>query len=235
MACKDAIGQAMLDYHNGVRGQQLIVKSSITEDDEIPIDYLFRTEKELPKLEKKALQLCKGKVLDVGAATGVHSLILNEKGFDILPIDVSEGAVEVMKLRGLENAKLQDYYQIKNEKFDTIIMLMNGSGIAGNLQGLTILLNQAKKLLNKGGQLILDSSDISYMYEDEDGSVWVDLNSTYQGEVDYQMEYKDCISDEFSWLFVDFGRLCLIAESAGWKCELVQEGEHYDYLARLTF
>ena len=235
MACKDAIGKAMLDYHNGVRRERLIVKSSISEDDEIPIDYLFRTEMSLPKLEKKALQLCSGRVLDVGAATGVHSLILKEKGFGVQPIDVSEGAVEVMKSRGLENAKLQDFYQIRNEKFDTIIMLMNGAGIARTLEGLTNLLNQAKELLNDGGQLIMDSSDISYMFEDDDGSVWIDLNSTYHGEVQYQMQYKNCISDEFNWLFIDFERLKLIAENLDWKCELVEEGEHFDYLARLTF
>lgn len=235
MACKDAIGQAMLDYHNGIRNKKLIVKSSISEDDEIPIDYLFRSEKELPKLEKKALDLCIGKVLDVGAASGVHSLILKEKGFEVKSIDVSEGALEVMKMRGLLNVELQDFYSIKNEKFDTILMLMNGSGLAGTIEGLTNLLNQAKTLLNSGGQILMDSSDISYMFEDEDGSVWIDLNSTYHGEVQYQMVYKDCISDEFNWLFIDYERLSLIAESVGWKCELVQEGEHFDYLARLEF
>lgn len=233
MACKDAIGQAMLDYHNGIRNEQLIVKSSISEDDDIPIDYLFRSEKQLPKLEKKALDLCKGKVLDVGAASGVHSLILKEKGFNITSIDVSEGAIEVMKLRGLKEVELQDFYNIKNEKFDTILMLMNGSGLAGNIEGMTDLLNQAKALLNSGGQILMDSSDISYMFEDEDNSVWIDLNSMYHGEVQYQMVYKDCISDEFDWLFIDFNRLKLISENLGWKCELVQEGEHFDYLARL--
>lgn len=234
MACKDAIGQAMLDYQNGVIGEQLIVKSSISEDDEIPIDYLFRTENELPKLEKKALDLCIGKVLDVGAASGVHSLILKEKGFEVKSIDVSEGAIEVMKLRGLLNVELQDFYSIKNQKFDTILMLMNGSGLAGTIEGLTTLLNQAKTLLNNGGQILMDSSDISYMFEDEDGSVWIDLNSSYHGEVQYQMVYKDCISDEFDWLFVDFDRLKLISENLGWKCEKIQDGEHFDYLSKLT-
>jgi len=233
MPCKDAIGQAMLDYQKGIRNQKLIVKSSISEDDEIPIDYLFRKEKELPKLEKKALSLCKGKVLDVGAASGVHSLILNEKSFDVKSIDVSEGSVEVMNLRGLENVQHQDFYDIKNEKYDTILMLMNGSGIAGTIEGMTNLLNQAKTLLNSGGQIIMDSSDISYMFEDEDGSMWVDLNSMYHGEVQYQMIYKECVSDEFNWLFIDFERLSLISESLGFKCELIQEGEHFDYLARL--
>lgn len=230
----DAIGIALLDYMNGVRNGQLIVKSSISEEDEIPISYLFRTENELPKLEKKALELCYGKVLDVGAASGVHSLILYKKGFDVKSIDISAGAVEVMKMRGLSNAEQQDFYIIKKEKFDTVLMLMNGAGLARTINGMTQLLNQAKNILNKDGQILMDSSDINYMFEEEDGSVWIDLNATYHGEVQYQMEYKNHITEPFSWLFIDFERLSLIAESLGWKCDLVEEGNHFDYLARLT-
>lgn len=231
---KDAIGQAILDYHNGVRGEQLIVKSDISEDDEIPIEYLFRSFNELPKLEKKALKLCKGKVLDVGAASGVHSLILQEKGVNVSAIDVSEGAVEVMKLRGVNNSQIQDFYKIENKKYDTLLMLMNGSGLAGTIDGLTGLLQKSKDLLNNGGQILLDSSDIKYMFEEEDGSMWLDLNAAYYGEVKYQMEYKNIKSDEFDWLFIDFGKLSDVAKLFGFKCELIQDGEHHDYLARLT-
>ena len=231
---KDAIGHAMLDYHNGVRDEQLIVKSDISEEDEIPIEYLFRSYKELPELEKKALELCKGKVLDVGAASGVHSLILQEKGFDVTSIDLSKGAVEVMKLRGINKPKLQNFYSIDNEKYDTLLMLMNGSGLAGTIEGLIKLLNKSKELLNKGGQLLLDSSDIKYMFEEEDGSMWIDLNAAYYGEVKYQMQYKNIVSDEFDWLFVDFGKLKDVANLVGFKCELVLDGEHHDYLAKLT-
>lgn len=231
---KDAIGQAMLDFHKGIKGEQLIVKSDIAEDDEIPIDYLFRTEQELPLLEKKALQLCKGGVLDVGAASGVHSLILQEKGHQVEAIDISEGAVEVMKDRGVKCTKLQDYYTLENKKFDTILMLMNGAGLAGTVDGLVQLLNKSKELLADGGQLILDSSDIKYMFEEEDGSMWIDLNAAYYGEVQYQMQYKHYVTNEFNWLFVDYGKLSDVAELLGWQCELIEEGEHFDYLARLV-
>lgn len=230
---QDAIGQAMLDYHYGVRGEQLIVKSDISEDDEIPIEYLFRTKRELPEIEKKALQKCRGKVLDVGAASGVHSLILQKKGIEVTSIDISEGAVEVMKLRGVANSKKQDFYQLQNDRYDTILMLMNGAGLAGTVEGLVKLLNKTKELLNKGGQLLLDSSDIRYMFEEEDGSMWIDLNSVYYGEVKYQMKYKDHISSEFDWLFIDFGKLKDIAELHSWSCELIYEGQHHDYLAKL--
>jgi len=231
---KDAIGQALLDYYNNQVTDKLIVKSDISEDDEIPIHYLFRTERQLPKLEKKALALCKGHIIDVGAASGVHSLILQEKELQVTSIDTSKGAIQVMKKRGVKNPKHQDFYQLQNQKYDTILMLMNGAGLAGTVEGLTQLLNKAKELLTPKGQILLDSSDIKYMFEEEDGSMWIDLNAAYYGEVNYQMQYKNYLTKPFNWLFIDFGKLKDTAKLLGWNCELIQEGSHHDYLARLT-
>lgn len=234
MVCKDAVGQALLDYLKGERNEILEVKSSISEDDEIPLDYLFREYIDIPLLEKKALDLCYGKVLDVGAAAGAHSMVLFKKGLNVTSIDISPGAIEIMKLRGVPKPICCDFFDFQEGKFDTILALMNGLGIAGSLDKLPVFLRRAKLLLNEGGQLLVDSSDIQYMFEEEDGSMWVDLNSNYCGEVQYQMKYKECETDWFDWLFIDFERLQLIASSHGWKCELIAQGKHYDYLAKLT-
>lgn len=229
---KDVIGIALLDYSNNDYTENITVISSISEDDVIPISYLFRVEKELPKIESKALSLCKGTVLDVGAASGCHSIILMDKGFDVTSIDISQGAIEVMKARGL-SSECKDFYDL-NKKYDTLLFLMNGIGIAGTLDGLDIFLIKAKSLLNEGGQILLDSSDISYMFEQEDGSIWMDLNSSYYGEVVYQMKYKDSITDKFDWLFVDFNTLMTKTLELGFKTELVLEGDSDDYLVKLT-
>ncbi len=229
---KDVIGKALLDYFNNDYTKDITVKSSISEDDLIPVPYLFRAEKELPELEKKALSLCKGKVLDVGAAAGCHTTILQKKGFEVTAIDISDGAVEVMRKRGL-NAETINFFEV-TEQFDTLLFLMNGVGISGTLQNLDSFLNKAKALLNKGGQILLDSSDISYMFEEEDGSKWIDLNASYFGEVTYQMQYKNLITDKFDWLFVDFQTLKTIAAAEGITAALMFEGENNDYLARLT-
>ena len=109
---------------------------------------------------------------------------------------------------------------------------MNGTGIAGKIENLPALFNRLKALLNKGGQILIDSSDIKYIYENEDGSFDINLNTAYYGEVDYQMVYKDVKGDSFDWLYVDFPLLKSIAESCGLHGELIAEGEHYDYLAR---
>ena len=228
----DAIGTALLDYYNEDYSSDIIIKSSISEDDIISIPYLFRSAKELPKLEKKALNLCKGNLLDVGGGSGCHSLILQEKGFDVTAIDTSKGAVEVMQLRGL-NAENINFYNVK-KKYDTLLFLMNGVGISGTLNNLNTFLNQAKSLLKEGGQILLDSSDIRYMFEEADGSKWVDLNSAYYGEVTYQMQYKELTTDKFDWLFVDFKRLKEAAIEVGFNTELIFEDENNQYLARLS-
>jgi 2-polyprenyl-3-methyl-5-hydroxy-6-metoxy-1,4-benzoquinol methylase len=232
MPNNDILGAALKDYLNGEYKENITVISSIAEDDELPLDYLFRKADQLPELEQKALALCYGKVLDVGAGSGTHSLILKDKGLNVLSIDISKGAIEVMKERGL-NALETDFMEFNHQQFDTILLLMNGIGIAQKLNKLAHFLNHAASLLNKGGQILLDSSDIKYMYTEEDGSIWLNLNGEYYGEVTYQMKYKNNLSPEFSWLFVDFEKLKEHAEKANLNCELIFEDEHYGYLVRL--
>ncbi len=228
----DVIGKALLDYVNNDYVEDITVVSSISEDDVIPVPYLFRSKKDLPKIESRALSLCKGNVLDVGAASGCHSLILKANGFNVTSIDISQGAVEVMKGRSLK-AECVNFFDI-DSKYDTLLFLMNGVGISGTLDGLDKFLSKAKSLLNEGGQILLDSSDISYMFKEEDGSMWMDLNSSYFGEVTYQMKYKELITNKFDWLFVDIKTLRAKALELGLKVELVLDGESDDYLARLT-
>ncbi len=234
MKSKDPIGAALEDYLAGDKSSKIIVKSNITEDSEIPVDYLFRDEIDMPDIEIKALQLCHGRILDVGAAAGCHSIVLKHKGCDVHPIDISAKAMEIMKKQGLEAARQTNYFALKNEKYDTLLFLMNGIGICGELKRLDEFFRKAHELLNPGGQILLDSSDIIYMFEEEDGSLTIDLNAAYYGEVEYQMIYGECIGPKFKWLFIDFVTLAEYATRNGFSCELIMEGGHYDYLARIT-
>jgi 2-polyprenyl-3-methyl-5-hydroxy-6-metoxy-1,4-benzoquinol methylase len=234
MSVKDALGEALKGFYFNSKAEDITVISDIAEEDIIPTDYLFRNYKQMPKLERKALDLCLGSVLDVGAASGSHSLYLQEKGITVKAIDISEGAVEVMKARKVANIELVDFFELKDEKFDTILLLMNGIGITGTLEKLPLFLNQCENLLNPNGQILLDSSDIAYMFEEEDGSKWVDVNKSYYGEVVYQMQYKNTITEKFDWLFLDFKTLKKEAKQLGFKTEKVVAGSHFDFLARLT-
>ena len=229
---KDVFGKAILDYLNGNRNNNILTSTSISSEDVLPISYLFRNYSEMPKIEQKALDLANGKVLDVGCGAGSHSLYLQNKGFDIKSIDISPGAIKVCKLRGLRNAELLDVFE-ESETFDTILLLMNGSGVFGSLGDVTHNLNRLRSLLNKEGQILIDSSDIKYMYEDEDGGHWLDANANYYGELEYFVTYKG-ETESYLWMYLDFENLKFACESVGLECQLILEGEHYDFLARIS-
>ncbi|WP_291963522.1 class I SAM-dependent methyltransferase [Maribacter sp.] len=232
---KDILGTALLDYQNGNYTEDITTHSSLQEEDVLPLPYMFRTFEEMPELEQKALQLCKGEVLDIGCGAGSHSLYLQEKGFSVIGLDASKGATEVSAIRGLKNIAHTELLNYEGEKFDTILILMNGVGLAGTLAGLDQFFTKLKSLLKDNGQILLDSSDIIYMFEnDEDGGYWIPDNVNYYGEVNFSMEYKNEKSELFPWLYVDYNTLQRAANYNNLTCELVMEGEHYDYLARLT-
>ena len=233
---KDLFGKAILDYQTNNKPEDLLTETSISEEDIMSVAYLFRSYAEMPKIEQKALQLAKGKVLDVGCGAGSHSLTLqNDRQLDVMSIDISENAIQACKLRGLKNVKVQDLMTLENEKFDTIIVLMNGPGICGKLKNLPKFLLKLKSLLNDGGQILMDSSDIIYMFdEDEDGGKWIPTENEYYGETIFTITYKGEKEKPLDWLFLDYNTLQNGAFANGLQCELLLEGEHYDYLARLS-
>ncbi len=231
----DIYGEALLDYQNGIYDQDIITYLSLDEEDILPLPYLFRDYKDMPALEKHALKLCKGKVLDIGCGAGSHSLILQKKEQPVTAIDFSKGAIETCKLRGVKNAIHTNLYDFKAHKFDTLLLLMNGIGIAGTLNQLDPFFTHLKSLLQPNGQILLDSSDIIYMYEnDEDGGYWIPDGIDYYGEVNFYMSYKEKKSSTFPWLYLDYNTLQRAANYNNLNCELVFEGEHYNFLARLT-
>jgi SAM-dependent methyltransferase len=229
---KDIFGKALLDYQSGSYSDDLITWTNISDEDVLPLPYLFRDYSEMPKLEQKALQLAKGNVLDVGCGTGNHALWLQDKGFEVKAIDSSKGAIEVCKKRGVINAELKPLLE-ETETFDTILLLMNGTGIFEELSQVSKYLKHLRSLLNPKGQILIDSSDISYMYEDENGGVWVDLNNGYPGELDYYLSYKGEEEVPMKWLYLDFDTLNMACEVVGLQCEKVMDGLHFDYLAQL--
>jgi len=232
---KDLFGKAILDYQTNNSPEDLITETSISEADEMSVAYLFREYKEMPKLEQKALQLVKGKVLDVGCGAGSHALYLQEKGFDVTAIDISEHAIKACKLRGLKNCNVSNVLDLDtSEKFDTVLLLMNGTGIFGKMNTISTYLQKLKSLLNKGGQILIDSSDLIYMYDqDEEGAYEVPANG-YYGELTFTIQYKGETEDTFDWLYLDYNTLQNAAIANGLECQLIMEGDHFDYLAQLT-
>ena len=236
---KDLFGKAILHFQTNNSPKDLITETSISDEDEMSVAYLFRSYAEMPKIEQKALQLANGKVLDVGCGAGSHSLYLqNEKKLDVYSIDISPNAIEACKLRGLKNAQVQNILEMDSDnpknRFDTILLLMNGTGIFGTLKETTRFLQKLKSLLNPKGQILIDSSDIIYMFDnDEDGGKWIP-STGYYGELTFTIRYKNEKEEEFPWLYLDYNTLQNAAFANGLQSELILEGEHYDYLAKLS-
>ena len=227
------MGRAIAEYWETKTADRLRVFSPMFEEDEIPLTTLFRSYEDMPEIERKALDMAKGRILDVGAGAGCHSLVLQERGMDVTAIDISPLSVETMKEREVKKVIEQDFFTLEGQ-YDTILMLMNGIGIVGTLERMPEFFRQLDKILAPEGQLLCDSSDISYVFEDEEGLIDIPNEMDYYGEHSFRMQYKDTIGEPFDWLYIDEDTLKEKARRYGYTAEVMAEGEHYDYLARIT-
>lgn len=232
---KDPMGRAIADFYYKGKAAKLRVFSSDFDEDEIPVKHLFRTYNEMSSMEQTALRMAKGKILDCGGGSGCHSLALQEMGKEVCAIDISPLSVEVMEKRGVRCVRQANLFNLADiQEYDTVLILMNGSGIIGRVENMEQFFTKMKQILRPGGVIYMDSSDLKYLYEDEDGSFAIDLAGDYYGEVDFRMQYKQIKGDTFNWLYIDFQTLSLYAAKYGFKASVIEEGEHYDYLAALT-
>ncbi|WP_423128147.1 class I SAM-dependent methyltransferase [Gaoshiqia sp. Z1-71] len=232
MALTDPIAQGVYDYHFKRIDSPVIIHCDEFEPDEVLPSYFFRNIDKMPGLERQALQLAKGKILDVGACAGCHSFYLQNKGNEVYALEQAELSCRVLADRGIRQVIREDFFHYQGEQFDTILLLMNGTGIAGTLDRLNYFFNQLKLLLAPGGQILIDSSDLIYLYLEEDGTARLDLNADrYYGELTYQTEYNGQKGAAFPWLYTDPETLSETARQNNLQVEKIIHGEHFDYLS----
>ena len=229
---KDPMGRAINEYWKTGDTTPIRIFSPMFDEDEMPVETLFRSFSDMPVLEQEALKLTKGRTLDVGAGAGCHSLVLQERGIDVTAIDISPLSVETMRGRGVIKVLQQDFFTL-NTQFDTILLLMNGIGIVGKAENLHVLFHLLDLILAPKGQLLFDSSDICYIYEDEDNIIELPDTDEYYGNLVYQLQYKDTKGDSFNWSYIDADTVSKAALSHGYQLDILREGSHYDYLARI--
>lgn len=231
-ATADPIGEALKDYLSGNLQAEILVESDRCDDDVIPVKWLTRSLNQMPDLEKRALELCRGTVLDIGAGAGCHALELAAQGVHVSALDVSPGCIQYLEKKKIP-AIHRNIWSYQDKQFDTLILLMNGLGLAGTMDQLPSFLLHLKSLLKPGGSIICESTDLAYLFMDDDGSMLIDLNDRYYGEMKFNMRYNDHETGWFEWLYIDHENLTACAEIAGFHTEIVFTGENMQYLARL--
>ncbi|WP_419175368.1 class I SAM-dependent methyltransferase [Desulfosediminicola sp.] len=229
----DPLGAMMLAHLDGTTSVSLEVESTTLEMSTMTGEVMFRDYEQMDELEKKALSLCKGKVLDVGAGSGSHSLFLQQHGLAVDAIDISPGAVEVMQRRGVKNVAHTDLYSIEKGEYQTLLFLMNGLGLCGTLEGLRTMLCHAATIITEGGQIIADSTDLSSLYAEVDEEFRFE-DDVYYGETEFVMRFGSIVSEPFPWLYVDFATLLEVAEGCGLGCEKLLFLDDNRYLVRLS-
>lgn len=226
----DVYGEALSDFQqNGTLPSPLFLHSTYGDIEEMPIEVFFRDEEDLPELELIALSLCDGHVLDIGAGVGAHALYLQNRDFDVTALEISVTACAIMRQRGVERILQQDFFQLHGVQYDTLLMLMNGIGLVETIDGFRQFLQFAKNLLTDRGQLLFDSSDISYLYE----QYRIPRPDHYFGEIGYQYEYKEQKGAPFKWLYLDQETLVKIAHEENWVVQILYEDDNDQYLARM--
>lgn len=226
---KDVLGEAIADYHQGQNKSELWIHNRYGRKEEMPLSIYFRDSDTMPEMEHLALQQCNGKILDIGAGAGSHSLMLQATGAAVTAIDISPKAIAVARQRGVQKAVQGNIYEYTAAPFDTLLLLMNGIGLCGTLAGLHQFLQHAKTLLTPKGQLLFDSSDVAYLYKGT-----IQPANRYYGEIEYRYEYKKQKTDWFYWLYVDAATLKQVAHTAGFTTEILMDDGYDQYLARLT-
>jgi SAM-dependent methyltransferase len=210
----DPFGNALTDYYLNNKSETLWLHNSYDVPEEMPVDIFFRSPEDMPELELIAMENCSGTILDVGAGAGSHALFLQDAGKTVTAVDISGAAADIMKNRGVKKVINDDVFTLKGQRFDTLLFLMNGIGLTGTRSGFIDFLGHAKSLLNPGGSLIFDSSDIAYLYQEG----LTPTPGKYYGEVSYCYEYKKQKGAWFNWLYLDKATLEKIAKQAGWTC-----------------
>lgn len=231
------LGEALLDYHNGNTGAQIVVSSELWEDEPTPVSAYYRpTDDPLPDLEREALSLCRGRVLDFGAGAGRHTLELQNGGHQVVALDLLENAVHIMRDRGVVDARCGGLDTLTGEKFDTVLMLMHGLGVVGDLHGLGRLLEELPTLLNPGGRLVCDSADLAAVLDEEAPDLMGELATPdrYPGEIEFRLHFNGIDGSPYRWLFVDPETLGLIAGAAGFDCRIAATGARGSFTAVLT-
>ncbi|MHA1234748.1 MAG: class I SAM-dependent methyltransferase [Promethearchaeota archaeon] len=154
---RDLFGRVLYDYWvKGDKSSTLYFRENKKKKFPVEISRYFRSYEDLSNIEKKAISLSSGRILDVGCATGYHVPALMEQG-EVDAIDISDYAIKVAKENGIENCHVGDIFKYKPyKKYNTITLFENNIGLAGTVSKTRKLIKVLGRLLKEDGQIICE-------------------------------------------------------------------------------
>jgi SAM-dependent methyltransferase len=157
---QDAFGQLLRDLVAGGRVVEVVERDDGCVFTGEPGYYLAPFRSWWPQ-ERRAMRFVRGRVLDLGCGAGRVGLHLQSRGHGVVGVDVSPGAVEVARQRGLADVRAGTFETAirPGESFDTILLLGNNLGLlGGEWQGRHVL-RKLGRLANEQGRLLAGSYD----------------------------------------------------------------------------
>ena len=229
-------GAALLDYFNGDRSATITIHDKLGKIRDYPISEIFTDASGFFELERAAVELCRGRVLDIGSGNGRHSLALQDRGLQVIAIDLLPECVQVTKRRGVKEAYQADIFNFNAPPFDTLLGIINGLSMVKTLDGLRPYLRRVRRLVKPDGQYLVHSTDVRRVpgVRDRVARNLGDSPHRYFGEIDCWLEYKGERGETFTELYVDPETLTKHASESGWACDIVAEKKEGFFLARLT-
>jgi SAM-dependent methyltransferase len=235
-AAMKPFGLALLDFWRGDKSACITIVRDDGFQEEVAMSTFFRGPDLFTGLEQTALERCRGFVLDAGAGSGRHSLALQSKGHSVCSIDVSADAVRVMREAGVLDCRQLDILEFDDSRFDTVLMMGHGVGMAGDIDGLHGLLKHLGTLLKPNSQVLLDSLDpratsepLHLAYHEANRKA-----GRYFGQIRLQLRYKGQTGPAYGWLLIDPETMAKHALATGWAVDILWRQDDGNYLGRLV-
>lgn len=234
---QDAYGQQLLaQYNSQNKTAEIIERDDNYIETGSSAGQYFTEYRQWSPIEKKAIKMAEGRVLDVGCGAGRHALFLQEKGFDVTGIDNSPGAIKVCKLRGLKKAfvrSIEEVDKFKPVSFDTILMMGNNFGLFGSREKARTILKIFSRITAPEAQIIAGTLN-PYKTDNPDHLQYLKLNKRrgrMAGQIRMRIRFGRAVGEWFDYLFVSPAEMEMILQDTDWQLKQLIESESANYFA----